>query len=130
VIGCNDETLAMYKKMRRFCVSTKHLLAVPHIAPGTCMLFLYNIMTQQTSGVYQSSSYGMQQVCYTSALMLVPYRVISIPESGVFIYNQWGGQLVVLSMWHREGSAEVQSQQRAATDCMPKNSVDVSDLWD
>ncbi|KAH9569964.1 hypothetical protein CY35_02G016300 [Sphagnum magellanicum] len=60
VIGCNDETLAMYKQMSRFCVSTKHLLAVPHIAPGTCILFLYNILTQQTYGVYQSSSYGMK----------------------------------------------------------------------
>jgi hypothetical protein len=85
VIGCNNETLAMYKQMRRFCVSTKHLLEVPHIAPGTCMLFLYNIMTQQTYGVYQSTSCGMQQVCYTSALMLVPSRVISVPESGLFI---------------------------------------------
>ncbi|CAK9856959.1 unnamed protein product [Sphagnum jensenii] len=73
VIGCNDETLAMYKQMRRFCVSTKHLLAVPHIAPGTCMLFLYNIMTQQTFGVYQSTSCGMQQMMGPTMQSMLAY---------------------------------------------------------
>ncbi|CAK9870479.1 unnamed protein product [Sphagnum jensenii] len=73
VIGCNHETLAMYKQMSRFCVSTKHLLAVPRIAPGTCILFLYNILTQQTYGVYQSSSYGMKPMVGPMMESMVAY---------------------------------------------------------
>ncbi|CAK9267810.1 unnamed protein product [Sphagnum jensenii] len=73
VIGCNHETLAMYKQMSCFCVSTKHLLAVPHIAPGTCILFLYNILTQQTHGVYQSSSYGMKPMVGPMMESMVAY---------------------------------------------------------